>query len=40
MKLVSSRQKAISLIMRGNVGVGEEKIDKPGKIIKLNQKFH
>ena len=39
MKLVSSRQKAISLIMRGNVYVGEEKIDKPGKIIKLNQKI-
>ena len=27
MKLVSSRQKAISLIMRGNVYVGEEKIE-------------
>ena len=32
MKLVSSRQKAISLIMRGNVFVEEEKIDKPGKL--------
>ena len=39
MKLVSLRQKAISLIMRGNVFVEEQKIDKPGKIIKLNQKI-
>ena len=37
MKLVSSRQKAVSLIMRGNVFVEEERADKPGKIIKLNQ---
>ena len=39
MKLVSSRQKAVSLIMTGNVFVEEEKVDKPGKIIKLNQKI-
>ena len=39
MKLVSSRQKAVSLIMRGNVFVEEERADKPGKIIKLNQKI-
>ena len=31
MKLVSSRQKAVSLIMRGNVFVEEERADKPGK---------
>ena len=37
MKLVSSRQKAVSLIMRGNVFVEEERANKPGKIIKLNQ---
>ena len=37
MKLVSSRQKAVSLIMRGNVFVEEARVDKPGKIIKLNQ---
>ena len=39
MNLVSSRQKAISLIMRGNVFVEEKIADKPGKIIKLNQKI-
>tara|TARA_B100001057_G_scaffold363455_1_gene366152 strand:- start:3763 stop:4530 length:768 start_codon:yes stop_codon:yes gene_type:complete len=39
MNLVSSRQKAVSLIMRGNVFVEEEKISKPGKIIKINQKI-
>ena len=39
MKLVSSRQKAISLIMRGNVFVEEEKVDKPGKVVKINQKI-
>ena len=40
MNLVSSRQKAVSLIMRGNVFVEEEKVSKPGKIIKINQKIH
>ena len=39
MNLVSSRQKAVSLIMRGDVFVEEEKISKPGKIIKINQKI-
>ena len=39
MNLVSSRQKAVSLIMRGDVFVEEEKIIKPGKIIKINQKI-
>ena len=39
MKLVSSRQKAISLIMRGNVFVEEIKLDKPGKVMKINQKI-
>ena len=39
MKLVSSRQKAVSLIMRGDVFVEQEKVDKPGKIVKLNQKI-
>ena len=40
MNLVPSRQKAVSLIMRGNVFVEEEKVSKPGKIIKINQKIH
>ena len=39
MNLVSSRQKAVSLIMRGDVFVEEQKISKPGKIIKINQKI-
>ena len=39
MNLVSSRQKAVSLIMRGDVFVEDEKISKPGKIIKINQKI-
>lgn len=39
MSLVPSRQRAISLIMRGDVYVEEEKVSKPGKIIKLNQKI-
>ena len=39
MKLVPSRQKAISLIIRGNVFVEDKKIDKPGKVVKINQKI-
>jgi len=34
LKLVETRQKAISLIMTGNVFFGEKKIQKPGKLIK------
>ena len=38
-KLVTSRKEAVSLIMTGGVFVEEKKVDKPGKIIKLNQKI-
>ncbi|MBD23319.1 MAG: TlyA family rRNA (cytidine-2'-O)-methyltransferase [Alphaproteobacteria bacterium] len=38
MQLVSSRQKAVSLIMRGDVFIGDDKAVKPGKIVKFNQK--
>ena len=31
---VKSRQRAFSLIINGNVYIGEEKLNKPGKIIK------
>ncbi len=37
MKLVKSRQRATSLIMSGNIYIDNQKIDKPGKIIKKNQ---
>lgn len=36
LEIVSSRNKATSLIMSGKVFVNEKKIDKPGKIIKVN----
>ena len=36
LKIVNSRNKAISLIMSGKVFVNEKKIDKPGKIIKVD----
>ena len=36
LEIVNSRNKAISLIMSGKVFVNEKKIDKPGKIIKIN----
>ena len=36
LKIVNSRNKAISLIMSGKVFVNEKKIEKPGKIIKIN----
>ena len=38
-KFVSSRKEAVSLIMTGGVFVEEKKVDKPGKIVKLNQKM-
>ena len=34
MGIVKSRQRAVSLIMSGNVYITNEKIDKPGKLIK------
>ena len=37
MGIVKSRQRAISLIMSGNVYITNEKIDKPGKLIKNKQ---
>ena len=37
MGIVKSRQRAISLIMSGNVYVTGEKVDKPGKEIKNKQ---
>ena len=37
MGIVKSRQRAVSLIMSGNVYVADEKIDKPGKLIKNKQ---
>lgn len=36
LEIVNSRNKAISLIMSGKVFVNEKKIEKPGKIIKIN----
>ena len=36
LEIVNSRNKAISLIMSGKVFIDEKKIDKPGKIIKVN----
>ena len=36
LQIVNSRNKAISLIMSGKVFINEKKIDKPGKIIKVN----
>ena len=36
LEIVNSRNKAVSLIMSGKVFVNEKKIDKPGKIIKVN----
>ena len=36
LEIVNSRNKAISLIMSGKVFINEKKIDKPGKIIKVN----
>ena len=35
--MVSSRQKAVSLIITGNVFVSERKIEKPGKLVKSNE---
>ena len=32
--IVKSRQRAVSLIMNGNVYITDKKIDKPGKIIR------
>ncbi len=37
MGIVKSRQRAVSLIMSGNVYLADEKIDKPGKLIKNKQ---
>ena len=37
MGIVKSRQRAVSLIMSGNVYITDEKVDKPGKLIKNNQ---
>ena len=37
MGIVNTRQRAISLIMSGNVYVTGEKVDKPGKVIKNKQ---
>ena len=37
MGIVKSRQRAVSLIMSGNVYITDEKIDKPGKLIKNKQ---
>ena len=37
MGIVKSRQRAVSLIMSGNVYIIDEKIDKPGKLIKNKQ---
>tara|TARA_B100000963_G_C22609825_1_gene664334 strand:- start:743 stop:1516 length:774 start_codon:yes stop_codon:yes gene_type:complete len=37
MGIVKSRQRAVSLIMSGNVYISHEKIDKPGKLIKNKQ---
>ena len=37
LNLVSSRQRALSLIINGKVFIGNKKIEKPGKIIKANQ---
>ncbi len=37
MGIVKSRQRAVSLIMSGNVYITDEKIDKPGKLIKNRQ---
>ena len=36
LEIVNSRNKAVSLIMSGKVFVNEKKIDKPGKIVKVN----
>ncbi|MFL2678873.1 MAG: TlyA family RNA methyltransferase [Alphaproteobacteria bacterium] len=36
-KFVKTKQRAVALIMSGNVFLGEKKIDKPGKIMKQNQ---
>ena len=35
--IVKSRQRAVSLIMNGNVYITDKKIDKPGKLIKNKQ---
>ncbi len=37
LNMVSSRQKAVSLIITGNVFVSNKKIEKPGKLIKSNE---
>ena len=37
MGIVKSRQRAVSLIMSGNVYITGEKIDKPGRLIKNKQ---
>ena len=37
MGIVKSRQRAVSLIMSGNIYIAGEKIDKPGKLIKKKQ---
>jgi len=36
LEIVNSRNKAVSLIMSGKIFINEKKIDKPGKIIKVN----
>ncbi len=36
LKIVNSRNKAVSLIMSGKVFVDDKKIEKPGKILKIN----
>ena len=37
LNLASSRQRALSLIINGKVFIGNNKIEKPGKIIKAKQ---
>ena len=36
LEIVDSRNKALSLILKGNVFIDEKKIEKPGKIVKHN----
>ena len=36
LKFVDSRNKALSVIMSGNVFIDESKVDKPGKLVKYN----
>ena len=37
LKFVDSRNKALSVIMSGNVFIDESKVDKPGKLVKYIQ---